>query len=48
MKRLGKCSGQDLLPSNESRISCSLWRPQTRKIASASSGRHGLAASCAG
>ena len=35
-------------PSNETRISCSLWRPQTRKIDSASRGRHGLTASCAG
>jgi hypothetical protein len=33
---------------NESRISCSLWRPQTRKIPSSSRGRHGLSASCAG
>ena len=35
-------------PSNETRISCSLWRPQTLKISSSSSGRHGLSASCAG
>jgi hypothetical protein len=33
---------------NETRISCSLWRPQARKIPSPSSGRHGLTASCAG
>jgi len=46
----GKCSSNvhGRAQPNETRISCSLWRPQPRKIASASRGRHGLAASCAG
>ena len=53
----GERAGFSLTPSisrfgrarhNGLRISCSLWRPQTRTIVSASSGRHGLSASCAG